>query len=172
MGRGQSVIVAGALAFCLIAGSSPRLIGDGREYLAQAVHFASFHGAAFRPADIPSLQSEIARIDPSLADWDLRASTVADSTRGRVFLHFWFYALLAAPFVWIAHAVGVSPLFAFTAVNLGLLRVAPWGAVSGVCGSAAGLLFTRPNIWGVGKAQKEGFSLLPLGITVPLLTHR
>src|SRR4051812_8005904 len=162
MGRGQSVIVAGALAFCLIAGSSPRLIGDGREYLAQAVHFASFHGAAFRPADIPSLQSEIARIDPSLADWDLRASTVADSTRGRVFLHFWFYALLAAPFVWIAHAIGVSPLFAFTAGDLGFFLVALWGAVSRGWVAGAVLPFSRPIILWIAKAHTEIFTFLLL----------
>ena len=139
------MIVAGALAFCLIAGSSPRLIGDGREYLAQAVHFASFHGPAFRPADIPSLQSEIARIDPSLGNWDLRASTVADSTRGRVFLHFWFYALLAAPFVWIAHAIGVSPLFAFTALNLVLLGIALWVALPRLGAAGAGASLRRAN---------------------------
>jgi hypothetical protein len=172
MGRGQSVIVAGALAFCLIAGSSPRLIGDGREYLAQAVHFASFHGAAFRPADIPSLQAEIARIDPSLADWDLRASTVADSTRGRVFLHFWFYALLAAPFVWIAHAIGVSPLFAFTAVNLVLLAIALWVALPRVGVAAAVLLFTGPIIWWIDKAHTEIFTFTLLTITFALLKER
>ena len=152
MGRGQSVIVAGALAFCLIAGSSPRLIGDGREYLAQAVHFASLHGPAFRPADIPSLQSEIARIDPSLGDWDLRASTVADSTRGRVFLHFWFYALLAAPFVWIAHAIGVSAAVRLHGVESGPARARAVGRSSATwrCWRSASLRRTNHLVDGQG----------------------
>jgi hypothetical protein len=172
MGRGQSVIVAGALAFCLIAGSSPRLIGDGREYLAQAVHFASLHGPAFRPADIASLQSEIARIEPSLGDWDLRASTVADSTRGRVFLHFWFYALLVAPFVWIAHVLGVSPLFAFTTVNLVLLGIAVWVALPRLGVAGAVLVFTGPIIWWIDKAHTEIFTFALLTITFALLKER
>jgi len=97
MTRTQMLMLAGAFAICLIAGSPQRLVGDGREYLAQAIEFASFHGPAFRPADIPHIQEELARFDPALANWDLQASTVPDVNRGRSFLHFWFYALLATP---------------------------------------------------------------------------
>jgi hypothetical protein len=71
MSRRQKVILAGALALCLIARSPQRLIGDGREYLAQAIEFASFRGPAFRPADIPHIQEELARFDPALGDWDI-----------------------------------------------------------------------------------------------------
>ena len=78
MGRAQVVILAGGLAVCLIAGSPQRLIGDGREYLAQAIEFASFRGPAFRPGDIPHVQAELARFDPGLANWDIWSSTVAD----------------------------------------------------------------------------------------------
>jgi hypothetical protein len=172
MGRSESVIVAGALAFCLIAGSPPRLVGDGREYLAQAIHFASFHGPAFRPADIPSLQSTIAGVDPSLAGWDLWASTVADSTRGRVFLHFWFYALLAAPFVWVADLLGVSPLFAFTGLNLVLLGIALWVALPRLGVAAALLLFGGPIIWWMDKAHTEVFTFALLTIAFSLLNER
>ena len=118
MGRARILIFAGALAICLIAGSPQRLVGDGREYLAQAVNFASFHGPAFRPADIPSVQSEIARFDPALANWDIWGATIADANRGREFLHFWFYALLAAPGVWITNLLHAPPTLAFTALKL------------------------------------------------------
>src|SRR4029453_4058903 len=88
MTRTQMLMLAGAFAICLIAGSPQRLVGDGREYLAQAIEFASFHGPAFRPADIPHIQEELARFDPALANWDLQASTAPDVNRGPSFAHF------------------------------------------------------------------------------------
>src|SRR5689334_17614565 len=129
MTRTQSLIIGLIAALCLIAGSPPRLVGDGREYLAQAIEFASFRGPAFRPPDIPHLQSELARFDPSLANWDIWASTVPDVNRGRSFLHFWFYALLAAPGIWLTNALGAPPTYAFTALNLILLSTALWVAL-------------------------------------------
>src|SRR5262245_66316388 len=106
MGRARTMILAGAIAICLIAGSPQRLVGDGREYLAQAIEFASFRGPAFRPVDIPHIQAELARFDPGLASWDVWSSTVAEVTRGAVFLHSGFSALLAAPGVGAAVAFG------------------------------------------------------------------
>src|SRR5919112_2264698 len=109
MTRPQVLIVAGTLALSLIAGSPPRFVGDGREYFAQAINFASFHGPAFRPADIPRIQSQVARFDAVLGDWDMYAATVPDASRGRVFLHFWVYALLATPALRVTNAVGAPP---------------------------------------------------------------
>jgi hypothetical protein len=116
--------IAGVMAFGLLAGTSPRLVGDGREYFAQAINFASFHGPAIRPRDIDRIQSEMARLDPSLATWDIRGATVSDSHRDRDFQHFWFYALLAAPGLWAAKLFHVSPLWSFAGVNLALLGIA------------------------------------------------
>jgi hypothetical protein len=169
MGRAQTLMVAGAVAVCLIAASPQRLVGDGREYLAQAVNFASFHGPAFRPADIPAVQSEIARFDPALADWDIWGSTIGDSRRGRVFLHFWFYALLAAPGVWIATALHLPPTLAFTALNLVLLGIALWVALPRIGPAAALLLFAGPLIWWIDKAHTEVFTFALLTIAFALM---
>ena len=166
------MILAGALAICLIAGSPQRLVGDGREYLAQAIEFASFHGPAFRPPDIPHVQMELARFDPALANWDIWSSTIGDITRGRVFLHFWFYALLAAPGVWMANALGVAPTFAFTALNLALFGAALWVAFSRIGPAASVLLFAGPIVWWLDKAHTEIFTFALLTIAMSLMRDR
>jgi len=172
MSRGPALILAGALAICLIAGSPQRLVGDGREYLAQAIEFASFHGPAFRPADIPRVQMELARFDPALANWDIWSSTIGDITRGRVFLHFWFYALLAAPGVWMANALGVAPTFAFTALNLALFGAALWVAFFRIGPAASVLLFAGPIVWWLDKAHTEIFTFALLTIAMSLMRDR
>lgn len=172
MGRAQTVILAGGLAICLIAGSPQRLIGDGREYLAQAIEFASFRGPAFRPGDIPHIQAELARFDPGLANWDIWSSTVADVNRGRVFLHFWFYALLAAPGVWLTNAVGVPPTIAFTTLNLLLLGVALSVALPRIGAAACVLLFAGPIVWWIDKAHTEVFTFSLLTITFALMQEQ
>ena len=166
------LILAGALAICLIARSPQRLIGDGREYLAQAVEFASFRGPAFRPADIPHIQEELARFDPALADWDIWRSTVGDVKRGRVFLHFWFYALLAAPGVRVANALGAPPTVAFTALNLLLFGAALWVALPRIGPAACILLFAGPIIWWIDKAHTEVFTFALLTIAFALMRER
>ena len=163
------MIFAGAVAICLIAASPQRLVGDGREYLAQAVNFAAFHGPAFRPADIPSVQSEIARFDPALANWDIWGATIADSDRGRVFLHFWFYALLATPGVWITKLVHAPPTFAFTALNLVLLGTALWLVLPRIGVAACLLLFAGPIVWWIDKAHTEVFTFALLTIALALM---
>jgi hypothetical protein len=150
------------MALFLLAGSSPRLVGDGREYVAQAINFASFHGPAIRTRDIDRIQSEMARLDPSLAAWDIRGATVSDSHRDRDFQHFWFYALLAAPGLWVAELLHVSPLWSFVGVNLVLLGIALWVVLPRISTAGAVLLFMSPVIWWIDKAHTETltFSLL------------
>ena len=67
----EGALIGFGLLLLLLAGSSPQLVGDGREYVAQAINFASFHGPAIRTRDIDRIQSEMARLDPSLAAWDI-----------------------------------------------------------------------------------------------------
>ena len=150
--------IAGLLALSLIAGSSPRLVGDGREYLAQAINFASFHGPGIRPRDLNDIQAEMARFDPSLAGWDIRGATAADARRNRDFQHFWFYALLAAPGVWATRLLAVPPTLSFTAVNLALLGIALWVALPRIGAAGALLLFASPLVWWIDKAHTEVFT--------------
>ena len=172
MGRAPTVMIAGLLAICLIAGAPQRLVGDGREYLAQAIEFASFRGPAFRPADIPHIQTELARFDPSLANWDIWSSTVADANRGRVFLHFWVYALLATPGVWVTNVLRVPPTIAFTGLNLLLLGLALWVAHPRIGAAACVLLFAGPIVWWVDKAHTEVFTFSLLTIAFALLREQ
>jgi hypothetical protein len=172
MSRGPALILAGALAVCLIAGSPTRLVGDGREYLAQALEFASLHGPAFRPSDIPHVQGELAQFDPALANWDIWSSTIGDVDRGRVFLHFWFYALLAAPGVWLANVLGAPPTFGFTALNLLLFGGALWVAFPRVGPAACVLLFGGPIVWWLDKAHTEVFTFALLTIALALMRDR
>src|SRR4051812_17381168 len=172
MPRAQVLIVAGALAVSLIAGSPQRLVGDGREYLAQAINFASFHGPAFRPADLPAIRSRMARFDPRLENWDIRGATVADARRGRVFLHFWFYGLLAAPLLWLTDLVGAPPTLAFAAVNLALLGTALWVALPRIGTAACLLIFGGPILWWIDKAHTEVFTFALLTIAFASMRDR
>jgi hypothetical protein len=166
------MLVAGALAICLIGVSPPRLVGDGREYLAQAIEFASFHGPAFRPGDIPHIEEALARFDPDLAKWDIRSSTVADVNRGRGFLHFWFYSMLAAPGVWLTNTVGIAPTVSFTALNLVLFGAALWVALPRIGPAGCILLFAGPIVWWIDKAHTEIFTFALLTIAFALMRDR
>ena len=63
-----------------------------------------------------------------------------------MFLHFWFYALLAAPGVRVANALGAPPTVAFTALNLLLFGAALWVALA-ADDRRVHLLFAGPIIW-------------------------
>jgi hypothetical protein len=115
---------------------------------------------------------ELARFDPALANWDIWSSTIGDITRGRVFLHFWFYALLAAPGVWMANALGVAPTFAFTALNLALFGAALWVAFFRIGPAASVLLFAGPIVWWLDKAHTEIFTFALLTIAMSLMRDR
>lgn len=172
MSRPQMLLLAGAFAVCLIAGSPQRLVGDGAEYLAQATNFASFHGPALRPANIPYIRSQLGRFDPALADWDIWSATVPDQNRGRGFLHFWVYGLLAAPGLWLTNALGVAPTLAFTALNLVLLGAALGIALPRVGSAVCLLLFAGPIVWWIDKAHTEVFTFALLTIAFALMREQ
>jgi hypothetical protein len=172
MARSHVLVVAGALAICLLAGSPQRIVGDGGEYLAQAINFASFHGPALRPSEIPGIQSRIAEFDPQLARWDIWGATVGDASRRRDFVHFWFYALLAAPGLWVTNAIGAPPTLAFAAVNIALLGLSLWIALPRIGLAACLLLFAGPIVWWIDKAHTEVFTFALLMITFLLMAER
>lgn len=169
--RRRLLVIAGALALCLVAGSSPRVVGDGGEYLTQAMHFAELNLPPMSRRVIPSLQQRVIDVDPvTLGHWDIvEASVMAHDSR-RDFLHFWFYALLATPAVWLTSLVGASPLHAFTILNLVLLGGALWLALPRIGAWASLLLFGSPLIWWLDKAHTEVFTVSLL--TIALVTMR
>jgi hypothetical protein len=164
--------IAALLALALIAASPQRLVGDGREYLAQAINFASLHGPGLRPRDLDAIRSEMARFDPALAAWDIRGATIPDARRNRDFPHFWFYALLAAPGVWLTRLFDAPPTLAFTALNLTLLGVALWAALPRIGAAACILLFASPIVWWIDKAHTEVFTFALLTVAFAMLEER
>jgi hypothetical protein len=168
----RSLWLALAFALCLIAGSSPRIVGDGGEYLAQALNFSAFNRPSLGRQAIPVIERRILELEPALAGWSIEQATVAGPDRRRDFLHFWFYALLATPFVWLTNLVGVSPLHAFTALNLLLLGVALRVALPRLGPPAVILLFVSPLVWWLDKAHTEIFTVALLSIAMVLMCDR
>jgi len=170
--RQLSLLFGAALVVCLVADSSARLVGDGAEYLAMATNFASLRGPALAPADLPRTEEAVAAADGRFARWDAAASTIAARDRRRDFVHFWFYPLLAAPFVWTTRAVGASPLYAFTLLNGLLLLAALHVALPRIGGAACLLLFAGPAIWWIDKAHTEIFTFSLLAIAFLVMRDR
>ncbi len=172
MPRSYILAAAGFVAIVLAAASPQRLVGDGREYLAQAINFASLHGPALRPAHLDDIQAEMSRFDPALATWDIRGATVPDARRNRDFQHFWFYALLATPGLWITKLLHAPPTVAFTGLNLLLLGIAFWLLLPRVGVPACLLLFASPIVWWIDKAHTEAFTFALLLIVFAALEER
>lgn len=170
--RRKGLIVAAAFALCLIAGSPARIVGDGGEYLAQALNFAAFNPPSLGRQSIPVIQQRIVELEPALSHWDIENASIAGPDRRRDFLHFWIYALLATPFVWITATVGVSPLHAFTALNLGLLGLALYLAIPRIGPWVTVLLFASPLVWWLDKAHTEIFTVALLSIAIVSMEDR
>ncbi|ODS53274.1 MAG: hypothetical protein ABS36_15255 [Acidobacteria bacterium SCN 69-37] len=166
------LIAALALALCLIAGSAPRLVGDGAEYLAQALNFASLNRPSLGRQAIGAIERRVGTIDPALAAWSIEQTSVAGADRRRDFLHFWFYALLATPFVWMADVIGISPLNGFTALNLLLVGLALHLVLPRAGAAATTLLVASPLVWWLDKAHTEVFTVALLAIAIVSLRER
>jgi hypothetical protein len=167
-----SLWLALAFALCLIAGSAPRIVGDGGEYLAQALNFSDFNRPSLGRQAIPIIERRIIELEPALAEWSIEQATVAGPDRRRDFLHFWFYALLATPFVWVTDFIRVSPLHAFSALNLLLLAAALHVALPRIGASVAVLLFASPLVWWFDKAHTEVFTVALLTIAMVTMGDR
>jgi hypothetical protein len=172
MSRRHILSLAAAAAFFLIAGSEPRLIGDGSEYMAQAMNFASGRGPSFAPADLPDIQRRIADIDPRRGKWRMERSLHRSGRGGYDFVHFWFYGLLAAPALVLTDVLRAPATMAFTAVNLAVLGVALWLALPRIGALAALLLFAGPVVWFIDKPHTEAFTFGLLAIAYSLLPDR
>jgi hypothetical protein len=164
------LLLALSFALVLVAGSAPRVIGDGGEYLAQALNFASLNRPSFGRQAIPVIERQVSAADPGLAEWGIERASIPGRDRRRDFLHFWFYGLLATPFVWITKLLGLSPLHAFTALNLTMLAIALHLALKRAGNVVAVLLFASPLVWYLDKAHTEVFTVSLL--TIALLTMR
>ncbi len=170
--RSHALLLAGAIAISLIAGSTPRVVGDGSEYLAQAMNFASGHGPSLGHREIPTIEARVTAFAPDLAGWRIDQVTRVAADRRRDFVHFWFYALLAAPLLPVTTAIGAPPTAAFTAINLILLGVAFWVAWPRIGPAACLLIFAGPPVWWLDKAHTEIFTVALLVVALALARER
>ncbi len=166
-GRRGRVLFVSFLAglLCGLSGESrPRRIGDGLEYLAMALNLA--HGSP--PALTPDeLRLAAARLGEA---GELIRMPLLQGPDGRQdFPHFWFYPLLAAPFVRVADALGVNPTFGFTALNIVLLCCAAWMMAARLPPPAVLLIVGSPILWWVDKAHTEVFTVALLSTAAALL---
>jgi hypothetical protein len=167
-----SLLVALAVALVLVWGSPPRLIGDGYEYMAQALSFARFSGPSIDRRVIPWIERRLAAIEPRLASLDIEREAPGNRDGRRDFVHFWFYAWLASPGVWLADETGVNPVHAFTLLNLILLGLALRLALPRIGLPGCLLLFGGPIVWWIDKAHTEVFTFSLLMVAMLVLRER
>ena len=170
--RARALAVALALTFCLVAGSSPRIVGDGGEYLAQAMNFAAFNAPSLGRRAIQTIEARIRAMEPALSEWDIEAATVASGDRRRDFLHFWFYAFVATPALWLVEAIGVSPIHAFTITNVLFVAGAVWVLLPRIGAAFTALVLGGPLVWWFDKAHTEVFTVCLLAIALALVRDR
>jgi len=82
------------------------------------------------------------------------------------YIHFWFYPLLAVPFLALVRLTPLDPFAAFVPLNLMLLAAAFLVASRVLAWPALLLVFVSPIVWWVDKAHTEVFSFSLLTIAL------
>ena len=158
IGSLQSRHLVPAIALFLIAaaaGSEPRRVGDGFEYLGMARNLARLSPPSLSADDASALTREMAARGDS--SWDGAVIPALRGADGRYdFPHFWLCSLVAAPFVAIATAIGAHPVHGFTVMNLALVLGACWLLVRAGAPLVA-VLFAALLLWWIDKAHAEIF---------------
>lgn len=168
--RLRATLFAAALAICLISAKPPQMVGDSGEYLVYALNFASLHGPSLKSSELDRLKQEVVEYAPELDQPDFYRNAIAGRGGRRDFMHFWFFSLCATPFVWMAQAAHVPPVYGFFGLNLAVVLLAIWVAVPRLGQAFTLLLFASPLIWWIDKAHTEVFTVGL--IAVALLTIR
>jgi hypothetical protein len=165
IGRPALVLILAVFMVGLVSDSTPRRVGDASEYMAMAMSLGRLSGPAVAPSDIDAFSYAIWARDYgfTLASPGLRGQDARQD-----FTHFWFYPLLAAPFVRLAEAVGAHPNYGFAALNVLLLLVATWVVSRRLDAASVLLLVSGPILWWLDKAHTEvfTFSLLAVGLAL------
>jgi hypothetical protein len=151
-----------ALVLGLVATSKPRVVGDSAEYIAMSLNMAHFSAPSLSTTDLKTAAPYISGVN--ITDPDYRGSD------GRQDMpHFWFYSLLAAPFVRVALLLGRVPIAGFTVLNALLLLAAAIALERNVSAAVAAFVVAGPILWWVDKAHTEAFTVSLLAIAVALL---
>jgi hypothetical protein len=148
-------LLYGFLLVALAAGSTPRTVGDGGEYLAYALALSRGHAPSLSADTLAIVKQDIPAIEPRLAGWEIETSAHQDRSGRWEFVHFWLYPLLATPFVWLLWMVHADPRAGFTLLHVGLMVVA-FETLRRHQGVAIALfLLAGPIVWWVDKAHPE-----------------
>jgi len=151
------VVLLAFSVFCAVQ-LSPRIIGDGREYLALAENLSRLQGTSFSSEQAGRWNIE----DRRLLAWDGRQEVA----------HFWFYSALAVPFGWLARLAHLRLETAFVILNLLLLGIALVLGLRRLSYPASLFLFASPIWWWVDKVQIEVFTFSLLTYAFLLFPER
>lgn len=167
--RAAVIVTCVVLAYyvALVAESSTRQVGDGHEYIAMARQLSALQPPSVSQREIDTIAGEMAAL-PGYGPTDLKDPTLVAADGRQDFRHFWLYPLVAAPVLAVVRATGLHWNHAFTIVNIALLTVFAWCALSTLGTSATVLLACSPIIWWIDKAHIEVFDFALLGTALVL----
>jgi hypothetical protein len=171
-GRRYFLFTFSLLLISLVAGSNPRRVGDGAEYLAMTLNLSEFHLPALSHGELAHIQERFARLETGFADDPLTFPNLVAKDGRQDFPHFWLYSALAAPLVWVTRALDLHPNFSFTLLNIALLLLALWIVARRHHWATALLLFGSPILWWIDKGHTEVFTFSLLAIAFALLREQ
>jgi hypothetical protein len=148
----------------LVAGSTPRRVGDGVEYWAMADQLRRGRPPSASAGDLARLRSEAVSMGRGFDQPPLTFPLLVGVDGRQDFPHFWLYSLVNVPALAVASALGVHPNWAFTATNLLCVGVAFWIVAGNVSIPWALLLLAGPIAWWIDKAHSDVFTVSLLSI--------
>jgi hypothetical protein len=167
--RRTRLLVLAALAgllLSLVSQSTPRQVGDTGEYVVMSLNLSHFSRPSLTSEDLAAARG----LFPGDAGVRLEMPQLRAPDDRQDFPHFWFYSLLAAPFVRLTHATGGNPISGFAVLNVVLLLGVAALLVSRASVAVALFVVAGPILWWIDKAHTEVFTLALL--TVALLFLR
>jgi hypothetical protein len=168
----DKLTLALGLIVCLVASREPQIVGDGGEYLVYSLNFVSLNGPSLPTANLDALKNEARDYSPDLEDETFFRNARRGRGGGWDFMHFWFMSLAAAPFVALAKAVGLPPIYGFVGLNTTMLLGALWVALPRIGLPVSVLLFASPLIWWLDKAHPEVFTFSLLLVAILWVTKK
>jgi hypothetical protein len=154
-----------ALLLTLVARSTPRHVGDSAEYVAMALNLSQFSRPSLTSVDLGEARSRF----PGAAGELLTRPILRASDGRQDLVHFWFYPLLAAPFVRVASAIGADPVVGFAALNVLLLLCLAMLLAKRVSSPVVVLVVVSPILWWIDKAHTEVFTFSLLAAALLLM---
>lgn len=154
-----------ALLLALIAQSEPRHVGDTGQFVVMAENLGHFSRPSAAPADLARARQKFPGNEGAVPEMP----RYRGSDGRQDFPRFWFYPLVAAPFVRTAEAIGASPVRGFTILNVVLLMLTATLLASRISLAATLLVVAGPILWWVDKAHAEPLTMTLIACALVLL---